>query len=145
MSGARLSRLTALGFRSGRSSGARARRASSGLTLVELAIALGVLAIAVGCLVEVLAAVSVGHGRLANRQRAFQTARHVAERVIRCSGDWQALCAEYDSLPDVAVTAEDGDGDPNSGWAKITVRVDVPAVRGGRAEEATLVFGRPKS
>jgi len=118
------------------------RRRPRGMTLIEVTLALGVLAVAVGCLVEILASVSIGHERLRNRQAGVQAARNVAERVIQCNGDWRALCAEFEAMPDVAVSVQDGDGDPASGWAKITVRVDVPSLRGGPAEQIALVFGR---
>lgn len=112
------------------------------MTLIELTIALGLLTVAVGCLIEVLTAVSIGQERLSNRQHAFETARNIAERVIRCDGDWRALCAEYDSESGVGVVVQDGDGDPSSRWAKISVHVETPSLSGGPAGEVTLVFGR---
>lgn len=112
------------------------------MTLVELTIALGVLTVAVGCLVEVLMAVNIGQERLSNRQQALETARNIAERVIGCDGDWQALCTEYNSESGVDVAVQDGDGAPNSGWARISVHVQTPSLSGEAAGKVTLVFGR---
>jgi len=121
---------------------ARRRRA---LTLVELTVALGILAVAVGCLIQTLGYASLGQERLAKRQRALCSAQNVAEDVLQCQGDWRALCSQYDAASDLEVTVQDGDGDPGSGWSKITVRVAVPSLTGGTAEQVTLVFGRTNS
>jgi len=110
-----------------------------------LTVALGILAVAVGCLIQALGYASVGQERLANRQRALGTARNVAEDVLQCQGDWRALCSQYDASSDVDVTVQHGDGDPGSGWSRITVRVDVPSLTGGTTEQVTLVFGRVNS
>ena len=87
-------------------------------------------------------AVNIGQERLSNRQQALETARNIAERVIRCDGDWQALCTEYDSQSGVDVAVQDGDGNPSSGWARISVHVQTPPLSGEAAGEVTLVFGR---
>jgi type II secretory pathway pseudopilin PulG len=117
-------------------------RAERGMTLVELCLALGVLTVAVGCLIEVLGSVSVGQEGLAKRQEAMRTAQNTAEDVLDCDGDWQALCTAYDAEPNIDVTVEDGDGDPGSGWSKITVRVAAPSLKGGPDQHVTLVLGR---
>ena len=120
----------------------RCRRA---LTLVELTVALGILAVVVGCLIQTLGYASVGQERLANRRRALSTAQNVAEDVLQCQGDWRALCSQYDASSDIEVAVQDGVGDPGSGWSKITVRVPVPSLTGGTTEQVTLVFGRVNS
>ena len=122
--------------------GSHARRA--GMTLIELTVALGMLAIAMGGFIEMLVNVNIGQEELWNRQQAFQSARNVAEDVIQEQGDWNQLCADYDAMPGADVVVQDGDGSPTSGWAKITVRVRVPADGGSFAREARLVFGRKK-
>ncbi|MFW6157813.1 MAG: type IV pilus modification PilV family protein [Planctomycetota bacterium] len=120
--------------------GARPRRA--GMTLVELSVALGLLTIAVSCLVQVLVAVSDGQQQARNSRDALAKARNVAEDVIRCTGDWQSVCDQYDAQDGVDVAVEDGDGDPDSGWWQVTVRVRRPADADGPAREASLVFGK---
>ena len=117
-------------------------RCRGGVTLVELAVALAVLTIAVGCMIQVLNSVNTGQVTLWNKQQVLQTAQDVAENVLACEGDWQAVCAGYDARPDVDVVVEDGGGDPVSGWSKITVHVRAVSVSAAAAEEATLVFGR---
>ncbi|MFO7897808.1 MAG: type II secretion system protein [Planctomycetota bacterium] len=123
--------------------GARPRRA--GMTLVELSVALGLLTIAVSCLVQVLVAVSDGQQQARNSRDALAKARNVAEDVIRCTGDWQSLCDQYDAQDGVDVVVEYGDGDPDSDWWQVTVRVRRPADADGPAREAALVFGKAGS
>ncbi len=118
------------------------RASRGGMTLVELAVALAVLTIAAGCMIQVLNSVNTGQVTLWNKQQALRTAQDVAENVLGCEGDWQAVCDGYDARPDVDVAVEDGDGDPVSGWSKITVHVRAVSVSAAAAEEATLVFGR---
>lgn len=117
-------------------------RPSRGMTLVELTVALAVLTVAAGCMIQVLNAVNVGQVALRNRQQALRTATDVAENVVACTGDWQALCDGYDARADVDVVVENGDGDPGSGWVKITVHVTTASISVAAPEEATLVFGR---
>jgi len=117
-------------------------RRSRGMTLVELTGALAVLTVAVGCMIQVLNAVNVGQVTLRNKQQALRTATDVAENVVGCTDDWQALCDGYDARPDVDVVVENGDGDPASGWVKITVHVTTASISAAVAEEATLVFGK---
>ena len=118
------------------------RRCRGGMTLVELAVALAVLTIAVGCMIQVLNSVNTGQVTVWNKQQALRAAQDVAENVLGCEGDWQAVCDGYDSRPDVDVVVEDGDGDPASGWSKITVHVRAISVSAAAAEQATLVFAR---
>ncbi|MFH1730393.1 MAG: hypothetical protein ABIF82_01935 [Planctomycetota bacterium] len=118
------------------------RRCRGGMTLAELAVALAVLTIAVGCMIQVLSSVGTGQVTVWNKQQALRTAQDVAENVLGCEGDWQAVCDGYDARPDVDVVVENGDGDPVSGWSKITVHVRAVSVSAAAAEEATLVFGR---
>jgi type II secretory pathway pseudopilin PulG len=112
------------------------------MTLVEVAIALGVLSVAVGSLLQVLAAVNNGQQRLWASQEAHETARNVAEDLIQCSGDWGTLAGEYDAWDDVEVVVEPGGGLPDAGWSKVTVRSTVPVGSGDEVETATVVFGR---
>jgi len=112
------------------------------MTLIELTIALGILTVAVGCLVQILSSINVGQKELAGRQAALRMARTVAERIIECDDDWQALCDQYDALPDVRVAVADGDGDSGSGWSQITVRVESPLLAQAGTRDATLVFGK---
>jgi len=118
------------------------RRCRGGMTLVELTVALAVLTVAVGCMIQVLNSVNTGQATLWNKQLALRTAQDIAENVLGCEGDWQAVCDGYDARSDVDVVVEDGDGDPVSGWSKITVHVRAVSVSAAAAEEATLVFGR---
>lgn len=118
------------------------RRCRGGMTLVELAVALAILTVAVGCMIQVLNSVNIGQATLWNKQVALRTAQDVAENVLGSEGDWQAVCDGYNARPDVDVVVEDGDGDPVSGWSKITVHVRAVSVSAAAAEEATLVFGR---
>ena len=78
------------------------------LTLVELTVALGILAVAVGCLIQTLGYASLGQERLAKRQRALCSAQNVAEDVLQCQGDWRALCSQYDAASDLEVTVPKG-------------------------------------
>ena len=117
-------------------------RRSRGMTLVELTVALAVLTVAVGCMIQVLNSVNVGQATLQNKQLALRMAENVAENVVGCEDDWQALCDEYDARPDVDVVVEDGDNDPAYGWVKITVHVTTVSISAAAAEEAVLVFGR---
>lgn len=112
------------------------------MTLIELTIALGILAVAVGCLIQVLSGVSSGQGNLWNRQQALHTAQSIAEDVIEEQADWQGLCTTYDARPDVDVAVEDGDGSPTSGWHQITVRVRAGSFSGQAEQEVALVFGK---
>ncbi len=112
------------------------------MTLVELTLALAILTIAVGCLIQVLSAVSSGQGTLWNRQQALDTAQGIAEDVIEEEADWQGLCSTYDTRPDVDVVVEDGDGNPASGWHQITIRVRAGSFSGQTEQEVTLVFGK---
>ena len=113
-----------------------------GLTLVELALALGILTVAVGALIQLLWSANTGHERLRNRQWAFQKARNIAEDVLRADSGWEALCTAYDAEDGVDVVVEDGDGDPLSEWHKVSVWVVYPPAGEGVAEEAVLVFGK---
>jgi prepilin-type N-terminal cleavage/methylation domain-containing protein len=113
-----------------------------GMTLVELTVALAVLTVAAGSMIQVLNAVNTGQATLWNKQQALHTAEDVAENVLGCEDDWQALCNGYDARPDVDVVVENGDGDPASGWSKITVRVRPVSVSAAADEEVVLVFGK---
>ena len=115
---------------------------SRGMTLVELTVALAILTVAVGSMIQVLNAVNVTQVTLSNKQQALSTAKDVAESVAGCTGDWQALCDAYDARPDVDVVVEDGDGDPGSGWSKISVHVRPVSVSAAADEEVVLVLGR---
>ena len=124
------------------SSRAFAGRRGRGMTLVELTVALAILTVAAGCMIQMLVAVSAGQSALRSKQQALHTAGDVAENVLACTGDWQALCSEYNAEPDVDVVVENGDGDPASGWSKITVRVRAASTSDAQEERATLVFGK---
>ncbi len=112
------------------------------MTLVELTVALAVLTVAVGCMIQVLNFVNTGQAALRDKQQALHTAEDVAENVLGCEDDWQALCDGYDARPDVDVAVEDGDSDPASGWSKITVRVRPASISAAADEEVILVFGK---
>ncbi len=79
---------------------------------------------------------------LSNKRQALNTAKDVAESVVGCTGDWQAVCDAYDARSDVDVVVEDGDGDSGSGWSKITVHVRPISASAAADEEVVLVFGR---
>ena len=117
-------------------------RTERAMTLVELTIALAILTVAVGCLIQVLSAVSSGQGTLWHRQQALHTARDIAEDVIAEQADWQGLCSTYDARPDADVAVENGDGNPMSGWHQITVRVRAGSFSGQPEQEVALVFGK---
>jgi len=116
----------------------------TGMTLIELTLALGILATTVGGLIQILVNVSNGQEGLWNSQLALRTARNIADDVIQEPGDWEQVCTTYDAMPGVDVIVQDGDGDPASGWARITVRVSVPPDAGSSTREAALVFGRTR-
>jgi type II secretory pathway pseudopilin PulG len=112
------------------------------MTLVEVAVALAVLTVAAGALLQVLAAVNSGQQRLWASQKAFELARNAAEDLIQCETDWMALAGEYDAWDDVDVAIESAGGSPDAAWSKVTVRATVPVGAGDEVESATLVFGR---
>lgn len=122
----------------------KSARQSAGMTIVELTLALGILAVTVGGLIELQAAVNIRQQELWNRQVALRSAQNIADAVINETGDWQALCTTYSALPGVAISVEDGNDDPLSGWAKVTVHVSVASISRSPDPGTVLVFGRQK-
>ncbi len=112
-----------------------------GTTLVELIVALGLLTVAVGCLVQVLVAVSDGQQQAHNTRQALAKAQEIAETVIGHTGDWQALCAQYDAVDGMDVVVKAAGSHATANWWKVIVRVQYPADIGSEAHRATLVFG----
>jgi Tfp pilus assembly protein PilV len=112
-----------------------------GMTLIEIALAVGMLTIVIGALAQVLIHVGSGQAEARNRQRALWMAHNIAENVMHHSGDWHQQCSDYDATPGVDVVVQDGAG-PGSGWSKITVQVRVPPEDPTANKAVTLVFGR---
>ena len=124
--------------------GRRFGRRRAGMTLVELTLALGILAVTVGGLIELQVAVNTRQQELWNLQEALRRAQNIADAVINETGNWQTLCTTYRALPGVAINVEDGNDDPLSGWAKVTVHVSAPSISGSSDPGTVLVFGRQK-
>ena len=112
------------------------------MTLVELTLALGVLAVATGCQIEVLASINIGRERLWKKQQAVAAVKRTAEEILLFDGDSSALHAEYNAPPAVVVQDADGDVVFDSGWAKVTVRETVQQLGREASEEVKLVFGK---
>ncbi len=117
------------------------RARCAGTTLIEIAVALGLLTVAVGCLIQVLVAVSDGQQQAHNTRQALAKAQKVAETVIGHTGDWQALCDQYDAVDGIDVVVEAAGNHSTTNWWKVIVRVQYPADIGSEAHRATLVFG----
>jgi prepilin-type N-terminal cleavage/methylation domain-containing protein len=112
------------------------------MTLVEMTVALAVLAVAAGCLIQVLTTISAGQQRLAGRQAALDAAKQQAEEILQFTGDSAALYGAFNSPPDVLIRDGDGDQVFDSGWVAVTVCGTVQSIAGEAEETVKLVFGK---
>ena len=112
------------------------------MTLVEMTVALAVLAVAAGCLIQVLTSVSAGQQRLAGKQTALDAAKQQAEEILQFTGDSAALHGAFSNPPTVVIRDGDGDQVFDSGWAVVTVCGTVPSIAGEAEETVKLVFGK---
>jgi type II secretory pathway pseudopilin PulG len=115
------------------------------MTLIELTVALCVLAVATGCLIQVLVALNAGRERLWKKQQALDAAKQTAEAMIAFDGESDELYDAYHDPPRVIVQDGDGDLTFDSGWARVTIRETVPSVAGEAEEEVKLVFGKAET
>jgi len=113
-----------------------------GMTLVELALALALLAVTMTCLIQLLVMTSVQGEALRSRQEATAALHSLAEEILVWDGTSTELHAQYHDPP--AVIVQDGDGDSvfDAGWAKVILRTEVPSTTGGAPRELKLVFGK---
>ncbi len=124
-------------------SGAGARRpCRRGMTLVELALALTLLAVTMTCLIQLLVMTSVQGEALRSRQEADAALHSLAEEILAWDGTSAELHAQYHNPPSVVVQDGDGDAVFDAGWAKVILRTEVPSTTGSAPRELKLVFGK---
>jgi len=115
---------------------------TSGLTIIELTVALAIFITVGMASLTVMSQAIVSAKEQSGRQQALERAVQKIESMLASSGSNSALHTTWNDPPNVVVEDSDGDEIFNTGLAQIVVREEYPSLNSNRSLIVELVIWR---